>query len=306
MTSRSGASGAPAAVNMHGSIQVARRFWPQEGKIMSEIQNRHVVTNGFNTHYLHAGQGTPVMLIHGGGAGADSQGNWTTCIPFFAASRQVFAPDMVGFGRSDCPDSASFTYDQDARTAQMIAFIEALDLGPVDIVGNSMGGATALGVAMKRPDLVQNLVLMGSAGLNHGVSDALKPVINYDFTFEGMQKVVAALANPDFVPTTDMLNYRYELSIQPQVMQAYKATTLWVKNHGGLFYEESEIAAIKHRTLVFNGKNDMVIPMKEAYRFLELLENSHGYFLPNCRHWAMIEYPEIFAKVTLAFLDGYR
>ena len=145
---------------------------------MSEIQNRHVVTNGFNTHYLHAGQGTPVMLIHGGGAGADSQGNWTTCIPFFAASRQVFAPDMVGFGRSDCPDSASFTYDQDARTAQMIAFIEALDLGPVDIVGNSMGGATALGVAMKRPDLVQNLVLMGSAGLNHGVSDALKPRVS--------------------------------------------------------------------------------------------------------------------------------
>jgi pimeloyl-ACP methyl ester carboxylesterase len=76
----------------------------------------------------------------------------------------------------------------------------------------------------------------------------------------------------------------------------------WIKEQGGLHYEESEIAAVKTRTLVFAGKDDLVIPMREAFRFLELMENSRGYFLPNCCHWPMIEYPELFVNLTLDFL----
>lgn len=272
---------------------------------MSQFEQRFVQTNGYKTHYLKAGSGEPLILIHGGGAGADCLGNWRDCIPLFAQRMAVHAPDMVGFGHSDCPDPANFAYDTDTRVEQMIAFIEALGLGSAHIVGNSMGGATALGVAMKRPDLVKNLVLMGSAGLNRTLNAALKPVVNYDFTVEGMRRVIEVLANPAYIPSDEQLRYRYELSIKPEVKRAYKAIMGWVKEQGGLHFPEEDIARVKTRTLVFNGKDDLVIPMPEAYRFLELLENSHGYFLPNCRHWAMIEYPQIFTKVTLAFLTGY-
>lgn len=272
---------------------------------MSQFEQRFVQTNGYKTHYLKAGSGEPLILIHGGGAGADCLGNWRDCIPLFAQRMAVHAPDMVGFGHSDCPDPANFAYDTDARVEQMIAFIEALGLGSAHIVGNSMGGATALGVAMKRPDLVKNLVLMGSAGLNRTLNAALKPVVNYDFTVEGMRRVIEVLANPAYIPSDEQLRYRYELSIKPEVKRAYQAIMGWVKEQGGLHFPEEDIARVKTRTLVFNGKDDLVIPMPEAYRFLELLENSHGYFLPNCRHWAMIEYPQIFTKVTLAFLTGY-
>lgn len=272
---------------------------------MPPFDSKFVDTDGYRTHYLAAGSGKALILIHGGGAGADCLGNWRDCIPLFAEHMAVHAPDMVGFGRSDCPDPATFAYDSDARIAQMIAFIETLGLGPADIVGNSMGGATALGVAMKRPDLVQNLVLMGSAGLNHGVSEALRSIVHYDFTLDGMRRLIQALANPDFIPSEEQLKYRFELSVEPRVQAAYKAISGWVRDQGGLFYPEEDIARVKTRTLVFNGKDDLVIPMAEAYRFLELLENSHGYFLPNCRHWAMIEYPEVFARVTLDFLADY-
>lgn len=272
---------------------------------MIQFERRSVPTCGYNTSYLQAGAGEPLILIHGGGAGADSYGNWRECIPLFAEHMAVYAPDMVGFGHSDCPDPASFTYDADSRIDQFIAFIEALDLAPANLVGNSMGGATALGVAMKRPDLVKNLVLMGSAGLNHGINPALHPVVNYDFTREGMRRVIESLANPHFIPSDEMLDYRYELSIKPDVLKSYKAIMGWVREQGGLHFPEEEISKVKNRTLVFNGKDDLVIPMSEAYRFLELLDKSHGYFLPNCRHWAMIEYPQIFAKVTLDFLDNY-
>lgn len=265
---------------------------------------KSVTTNGYQTAYYEAGSGDPVVLIHGGGAGADSAGNWSSCLPLLAQRKHVYAYDMVGFGNSEAPDPATFSYTQSARNEQLVAFIEALPYERVSVVGNSMGGATGLGVAMRRPELVQNLVLMGSAGLNRQTHDpAIQAIVNYDFTIEGMRRIVAALANDDFVPTQDMLEARFRLSIQPSIRAAYGATMTWVKEQGGLHYDDADIATVKTRTLIFNGKNDRVCPMADAYHFLELLENSFGYFVPHCGHWAMIEYPELFARITLDFLS---
>lgn len=265
-----------------------------------------VKTGEFQTHYIEQGSGEPVILVHGGGAGADSASNWTGCLPFFAARKRAIALDMVGFGHSDAPDPAAFTYSMDTRTAQLIAFIEALGLEKVSLVGNSMGGAASLGVAMQRPDLVENLVLMGSAGLPAPPGPALAAIAGYDFTVEGMRRVIAALANPHYTATEDQLTYRYELSVQPTIQAAYKATNAWIREHGGLTYTTEQIEQVKNRALVVHGKDDQVVPVSHAYRFLELLENSSGYIIPNCRHWAMIEYPELFSAVVLDFLDGYH
>lgn len=261
-------------------------------------------TGEFRTHYIEDGSGDPLILLHGGGAGADGRSNWTTCLPHFAKRRRAIAPDLVGFGHTDKPDPSGFTYSQDARNEQIIAFIEALGLERVSIVGNSMGGATALGVAMRRPDLVENLVLMGSAGLGGAPSPELGAILNYDFTVEGMRRIIAALANPGFVAGEDQVRYRYEISVQPQTRAAYTATMAWVRENG-LAYPTEEIEKVTTRTLVVHGKDDLVVPLANAYRFLELLRNSTGYVIPNCRHWTMIEYPETFSSVTLDFLDHY-
>lgn len=264
-----------------------------------------IQTGDFQTHYIEEGSGDPVILVHGGGAGADGVSNWTTCLPFFAARKRAIAVDLVGFGHSDKPDPAEFTYSQDARNAQLIDFIEALGFEKVSLVGNSMGGATSLGVAMRRPDLVENLVLMGSAGLSGEPNPALGAILGYDFTVEGMRRIIAALANPGFEATEEQVQYRYELSTRPDTRAAYSATMQWVRDHE-LAYPPEEIARVMTRTLVVHGKDDLVVPVTQAYRFLELLENSFGYVIPNCRHWTMIEYPEVFSAITLDFLDGYR
>jgi pimeloyl-ACP methyl ester carboxylesterase len=266
-----------------------------------------VQTGDFRTHYLEEGSGDPVILIHGGGAGADGWSNWRDCLPLFAKRRRTFAVDLVGFGRSDKPDPASFEYTQPGRNAQLIAFIEAMGLERVSIVGNSMGGATALGVAMARPDLVENLVLMGSAGAPTAapLSPALAPLMQYDFTVEGMQKIIDVLANPDYQASDEQVRYRHALSAQPDTRAAYGAIMGWVKANHGFGYTEEQISAVQTRTLVVNGKDDMVVPIDHAYLFLRLLENSYGFLIPHCRHWAMIEYPQLFSQVTLDFLDGW-
>ena len=267
------------------------------------LQSRKVMTGAYETHVLEAGEGHPLVLIHGGGAGADAAGNWTKIAPRYVdAGFRVIAYDLVGFGQSAAPDPETFTYDQTSRNLQLQALLDALGLEQASIIGNSMGGATALGLAMAHPERIAGLVLMASGGLNRDVRSGLTPLMNYDFTVEGMRRIVAALTNPNFEIDESMVKYRHELSSRPEVRASYSAVMGWIKKQGGLHYDEADIARVKLEALVVSGRNDQVIPIDDSIRMMSLLDNAHGYFIPNCGHWAMIEYPDIFADVTIPFL----
>jgi 2-hydroxy-6-oxo-6-(2'-aminophenyl)hexa-2,4-dienoate hydrolase len=266
--------------------------------------SRYVDAGGQHTHYVEAGdsKAPTVVLVHGGGAGADSIGNWRYTIPYLVDDYHVIAVDMLGFGRSAKPES--FEYSQAARNRHLLDFLHALRLERVALVGNSMGGATALGVAMLEPQLVDRLVLMGSAGLNSEITESLKPIVFYDYTIAGMRSLIAALTGSRFRVSDDLVRIRYEQSIQPDTRRAYTATMEWIRSQGGLFYADEAIASVSVPTLIVNGKDDKVVPLKNAYRFLELLENSWGYLIPHCGHWAMLEAPMEFITATRDFLQA--
>ena len=264
--------------------------------------SRYIDVNGINTHYYEAGAGEALILLHGGGAGADSFGNWRGCMAGFAEHFRVHAVDMVGFGFTGKPDPSEYSYTQQARNEHIIAVIETLGLAPVSLVGNSMGGCTSMGVAVERPDLVDKLVLMGSAGVRAPITEELKAIMNYDYTTDGMVRIIRGLTNPDFVFDDELVNYRHGLSIREDTKQAYNAVMGWIREQGGLYYEDDYMARIGHKTLVVNGKLDKVVPLGSAYRLLELIEHSWGYIIPACGHWAMIEKPEQFTAASLSFL----
>jgi 2-hydroxy-6-oxo-6-(2'-aminophenyl)hexa-2,4-dienoate hydrolase len=150
---------------------------------------------------------------------------------------------------------------------------------------------------------VERLVLMGSAGLTTSLHADLMPVINYDFTREGMLRLIRALTNPAFRPDPGLVDYRLKLSLEAETRAAYGATMKWIKEQGGLFYAPEYIARVACPTLVVNGKDDKVVPVANAYRFLELIADSWGYLMPRCGHWAMMERPREFARACLAFLQ---
>ena len=266
--------------------------------------SRYIDVDGINTHYYEAGAGEALILLHGGGAGADSFGNWRGCLARFAVHYHVYAVDMVGFGCTDKPDPQDYSYTQQARNEHIIAVIETLGLASVNLVGNSMGGSTSMGVAIERPDLVNKLVLMGSAGVRAPITDELKSIMNYDYTTDGMLRIVRGLTNPDFRFDEELVNYRHGLSIQDDTKRAYNAVMGWIREQGGLYYEEDYISRVTQETLVVNGKMDKVVPLSSAYKLLELIENSWGYILPGCGHWAMIEKPVEFTAATLSFLNN--
>ncbi|MSQ72288.1 MAG: alpha/beta hydrolase [Betaproteobacteria bacterium] len=274
---------------------------------MSEIESKFVVVDGIRTHYLEAGSGPVLILIHGGGSGADAYGNWKSCLPTYARQFRGIAVDMVGFGKTDKPDPNGYAYTQKNRNEHIAGFVQAIASEPVSIMGNSMGGGTALGVAMMRPELVANLVLMGSAGIK--VSDqpspALKAIVEYDFTEEGMRRLVKALTGSRFKVDDEIIRYRHQLSIDPPTRAALIAINEETKR-GGLIYAEDAVRAVKTRTLVVNGKEDQISTLARAWKFLELLDNSWGYIVPHCGHWVMIENSADFCAETTRFLLGDR
>src|SRR6266540_879222 len=215
------------------------------------------------------------------------------------------AVGMCGFGKTAFLDPATTEYSQDGRNKHLLGFLDALGLEQARLIGNSMGGGSSLGVAMSAPERVKHLVLMGSAGLSKGPpSPALRTIVDYrEPSLDGMRAIVQALTNPGFEIDEELVRYRYELTRDHALMAAYRASQDWIKEVGGLFYEEDAIAAVKTPTLVVHGRLDAVGPYEQAYRFSELLENSHLYVMPHCGHWAMIEYPEAFTGVVELFFD---
>lgn len=271
---------------------------------MSAYESKYVNVNGVRTHYIEAGSGDPLILIHGGGAGADSRSNWTQCLPAYARYMRAIAVDMFGFGSTDMPSPDSVAYTQETRTRHMIGFIEALGLNQVNLIGNSMGGTTAMGVVLQRPDLVSNLVLMGAA-VNMAPPDMaanrgnLAPVLGYNFTREGMLALIKGLTY-SYDPPDEVVDYRYTRSIRAEAKIANTATMAWV-GQNGLCYTDEQIGSIKTRTLVVAGKNDRMVPVHKMYQLLDTLSQAWGYIMPNCGHWVMIEYPKEFTTMTLRF-----
>ena len=272
---------------------------------MTDIKSQFISADGLNTHYLEAGSGPPLVLIHGGGAGADAQGNWQSCIPLYADDFHVIAVDMVGFGKTEKPDPETYTYSQANRNKHIIGFLKALGLGPVNLIGNSMGGATSIGVVLEAPELVSKLVLMGAAGLDISNPDpnAKKALGGYDYTPEGMRQIMKTLTGPNYVIDEDLLQYRYDLTCDPEVKRAMGAIGKEL-GKSGMIYPEEAFRTIKTPTLVVGGKEDKIAVPARNYRYMELIENSWGFMLPHCGHWVMMEAPQEFAAITKHFFSS--
>jgi 2-hydroxymuconate-semialdehyde hydrolase len=118
------------------------------------------------------GDRPPVLLLHGSGPGVSAAANWRPIIPALSARRRVIAPDQLGFGGT--ATGAKHTYGRAAWTDHALALLDTLGVPEVDVIGNSMGGAIALSLAVACPSAIRRVVLMGTMG----VAMALPPGLN--------------------------------------------------------------------------------------------------------------------------------
>jgi pimeloyl-ACP methyl ester carboxylesterase len=245
--------------------------------------------NGIKTNYLEAGQGDPVVLIHGSGPGVTSYANWRLVLPALAENFRVLAPDMAGFGFSERP--ANIEYGVQTWADQVVGLMDTLELPKAHLVGNSFGGAIALRIATQHPDRVGKLVLMGSMGVPFPITEGLERVWGYQPSFENMRKVLDVFAYSRDLVNDELAEVRYRGSIQPGFQESFAAMfpaprQRWVE---AMCTPEDDIRALPHRTLIVHGREDQVIPVQTSLRLMELIDNADLSVFSHCGHWSMIE-----------------
>jgi 2-hydroxymuconate-semialdehyde hydrolase len=265
-----------------------------------EIGNS-IIAGGIKTNYQDHGQGDPIFLIHGSGPGVTAYANWRLTMPVLAEKFRVIAPDMVGFGFTERPANVSYTMDM--WVSHALSLMDALKIEKAHLVGNSFGGGLALALALKAPDRVHRLVLMGSAGTKFQLTDGLDAVWGYKGTLEHMKELVGLFAFNKNLVSDDLAKLRYEASIRPGFQEAFSAMfpaprQRWVD---ALASDENKIKTLTHETLIIHGRDDAIIPLSGSLRLHDLIPKSQLHVFGQCGHWTQIEHSARFNQLLLNF-----
>jgi pimeloyl-ACP methyl ester carboxylesterase len=263
-----------------------------------------VVANGIRTNYLEAGEGPPVVLVHGSGPGVTAYANWRLTMPGVSQHLRVLAPDMVGFGFTERP--AGVRYDMDTWSAHLLGFLDALGIERTSLVGNSFGGGLALRFAARHPDRVDRLVLMGSVGVPFEITPGLDAVWGYQPSVPAMRELLDIFAYDRGLVTDELAAVRYAASTEPGVQEAFAAMfpaprQQWVDE---MVTPDDEIAAIAAPTLVVHGRDDRVIPIGNALHLLRTLPDVQLHVFGRCGHWTQIEHADAFNRLLVDFLTA--
>ena len=258
---------------------------------------------GIQTNYHDVGEGEVVLLIHGSGPGVSAWANWRLTIPELAKKFRVIALDMVGFGFSERP--VGIEYTMDLWVDQAFGLMDALNINKASIVGNSFGGALALAMTIRHPERVNKQVLMGSVGVPFKLTEGLDKVWGYEPSFENMKELLDIFAYNREIVTDELAELRYQASIRPGFQESFSSMfpaprQRWVD---AMASDIDDIRNIANPTLIVHGRDDKVIPLKNAYDLFELIKNSELHAFGRCGHWTQIEHASRFNKIVSDFLS---
>lgn len=185
-----------------------------------KVQSKYTVVDGYRTHYLTCGpeHGKPLVLVHGGNfqTGLASERWFPNIVPLGNHFR-VFAADQLGGGQTDAPRDIRDLGHVRVRADHILAFIEALNLGPVHLLGQSQGSWIATYIALKRPDLVDRLILVDTASVALPAGGMGGPNIASKFTEASLP---GTMVRKHIDPTAEgirewLVAYTYDVSILP-------------------------------------------------------------------------------------------
>lgn len=265
-------------------------------------EQHYLRAKDLNIHYLDEGQGEPIVFLHGSGPGASGHSNFKLNTPTFVdAGYRCIVPDLPGYGRSDKPEDVQYINDFFIDT--IIGLIEQLDLGAVTLLGNSLGGAIALGLVLRSPELVKRLILMAPGGVEEREAY---------FEMEGIKRMMALFAEGPLDESSMRRLLGFQLFDARQVSDETVAervavcalqpatvlSTMRVPNY------QSQLGEITCPTLGFWGMNDQFNPLSGAQKVAGGIADCKMVLLNQCGHWVMVEHTDYFNRACLDFLDN--
>jgi len=272
------------------------------------IEVRHSFTNvaGVKIHWAEAGTATfatPVVLLHGL---QDCHLTWRRMVSLLGRERRVLMPDLPGHGLSERPDVA---YDLPWYARMTAAWLDAIELAEVDVVGHSLGGGIAQMLLLERRDCIRRLVLAASGGLGREITSLLRlasiPLVvehfGQPFFSMGTRLALRGVLTPEDLAELSAMNARVGSA------RAFARTVHdlidWRGQRRSFSQRAHEIRTLPPIAVIW-GRRDRVIPVKHAAALAELLDGIEVTVLEGCGHYLHHDQPEPFARVVRTFLDA--
>ena len=252
-------------------------------------------------HYHEQGQGEVVIFLHGAGGGASGYSNFKGNYPEFAkAGYRVVVPDLLGYGLSSKPDIPQ--YDLDFFVAGVKGMVDALGLKNITLLGNSLGGAVALGYALAYPDEVSRLILMAPGGVEDldtylampGIANMFQIYQSGKTGAEAMRAVMTMQLFDPSLLTDEIINERAPIAAtQTQAARS----VLKVPNLTDRLHE------LKCPVFGFWGVNDHFNPVSGATKLLDNCPQARMVLVNRCGHWVQVEHRDMFNRNCIDFLQ---
>jgi 2-hydroxymuconate-semialdehyde hydrolase len=271
---------------------------------MASYQHRTIVAGEIKTHFLEAGSGPDLVLLHGGEYGASAEITWRYNIEALAKQFHVVAPDLLGWGLTD--KLYSFSDPAGLRIKHLQRFLETLGIGRAFFVGNSAGGGLVLRASVRQPSPLQiqrMVTICGNASVFKTNSQA--DLENYTPSLENMKKVVALLYHDSKWQTEENIRERYECSIIPGAWEALSAARLRSPVHQVRSTTEEfvkQLSQLKIPLLIMSCEHDPLNQSDWDVNFQKIVPGSKVHRFMHSAHEPQIEETEEFNRVLTEFL----
>ena len=271
-----------------------------------ETSQYHEVTPERLIHYtdhapIGASNGTAIF-IHGSGPGASGWSNFKHNVSAFQeAGYRCIVYDQWGYGKTSKPQDVDHTLD--FFVDGLVSLMDSADVTNAVLVGNSLGGAVALGLALRHPERVEKLILMAPGGIESredyfsmpGIQAMVKyPMGSPEFTKEVLAQLLTQLVYDPVNVDEELVDERWATL---ETQNAHVLATMQIPDLS------DQLASIDINTLVFWGTEDRFCPASGTWKILQMKGNVQAELVNYCGHWVMSEYPELFNERCLSFLS---
>ncbi|GAB2466751.1 alpha/beta fold hydrolase [Comamonas humi] len=254
-------------------------------------------------HYHEQGSGDAVIFLHGAGTGASGYSNFKGNYPEFAqAGFRTLVPDLLGFGLSSKTEEPK-QYDLDFFIAGVKGLVDALGLKNITLLGNSLGGAVALGYALKHPGDVKNLILMAPGGVEDlpvyfampGIANMFKIYQEGKTGREAMRAVMSMQVVDQSLLTEAIIDEREPIA---------KTQTQAARSPMNIPNLTEQLPQLQCKVLAFWGMQDAFNPVGGADKLARGIQNCRVVLVNQCGHWVQVEHRGMFNRTCIDFLQN--
>jgi pimeloyl-ACP methyl ester carboxylesterase len=268
-----------------------------------ELGEKYLRAGDLRFCYQEMGQGPSILILPGLGTSVDF---WQMNIPALAKEYHVVALDPPGFGKTDKPDTH---YDMTWMSEKVVEFMDAKRIGRATIIGGSMGGHLALLIAIRHPERVSKLVLMGSTGdwpppgviMDACIRLFWRDAIVIDYLRRNWPGIYGKMFNRR-TPATQRL-FRYQMALRADEKAYGPEGRSASRTFRSIFYTScrDRLREVNVPVLLIWGERDHIHGLVNARRFKHDLPDSHLVVVPDAAHEVMMDDPEVFNRLVLEF-----